>query len=75
MTVEEFVNRLERVKRAGKGWMARCPAHEDRLASLSIAEGDDGRVLLKCNSPPPVAAAPSRITRRQRGCPFPSSSP
>ena len=28
--------------------MARCPAHEDRRASLSIGEGDDGRVLIKC---------------------------
>jgi len=29
-------------------WMARCPAHEDTDASLSIREGDDGRVLLSC---------------------------
>ena len=48
MTPEEFVGRLERVKRSGKGWMARCPAHEDKTASLSIGEGDDSRVLLRC---------------------------
>ncbi|MBS0194780.1 MAG: DNA primase [Proteobacteria bacterium] len=28
--------------------MARCPAHKDRNASLSVAEGSDGRVLVKC---------------------------
>lgn len=29
-------------------WEARCPAHNDRKASLAIGLGDDGRVLLKC---------------------------
>lgn len=29
-------------------FQARCPAHRDRLPSLSIAEGMDGRVLLHC---------------------------
>lgn len=28
--------------------MAICPAHEDRMASLSIKEGNGGRVLLHC---------------------------
>ncbi len=50
MTVAELLVRLDRVKRSGSGWVARCPAHEDRHASLSIAEGDDGRVLLKCHA-------------------------
>jgi hypothetical protein len=50
MTIEEFLSRLERVKRSGKGWTARCPAHEDCHASLSIAEGDEGRVLVKCHA-------------------------
>lgn len=36
------------LKKAGSGWSARCPAHEDRQASLSIGEGRDGRVLLRC---------------------------
>ncbi len=25
-------------KRSGKGWQARCPAHDDRKASLSMTE-------------------------------------
>lgn len=33
---------------SGKGYIVQCPAHDDRKASLSIAEGNDGRVLLKC---------------------------
>ena len=30
--------------------MAKCPAHEDRTASLSINTGDDGRWLLCCHA-------------------------
>jgi hypothetical protein len=32
----------------GKNWIARCPAHDDRQASLSIGQGSDGTTLLKC---------------------------
>jgi archaellum biogenesis ATPase FlaH len=39
-----------RPKRSGPGWAARCPAHEDKQASLSIHEGEDGRVLVKCHA-------------------------
>jgi hypothetical protein len=48
MTVDQLLDRLEHVRKVGRGWMALCPAHEDRKRSLSIAEGDDGRVLLNC---------------------------
>jgi putative DNA primase/helicase len=34
--------------RTGRGWMARCPAHDDRSPSLSIADGAEGRILLTC---------------------------
>jgi hypothetical protein len=37
-------------KRNGKGWSARCPAHEDRRPSLSVTEGDDGRALVRCHA-------------------------
>lgn len=43
-----ILDRLERVRKAGKGWSARCPAHADRTASLSLAEGSDGRCVLHC---------------------------
>jgi len=48
MNAEEFISRLVRAKKSGRGWTARCPAHEDQRASLSIHEGEDGRVLVKC---------------------------
>ena len=46
--VETVLGKLENVRRSGRGWTARCPAHEDRENSLSVGVGDDGRVLLKC---------------------------
>lgn len=49
-TVELVLARLGAVERSGNGWRARCPAHEDRTPSLSIREGDDGKVLLKCHA-------------------------
>ena len=48
--VERLLAKLPDAKHAGKGWSARCPAHEDRRASLSVAEGDDGRALVKCHT-------------------------
>ncbi|SDD32622.1 hypothetical protein [Aquimonas voraii] len=46
--LELVLSRLDRPRRSGRGYLCRCPAHEDRAASLSIAAGDDGRVLLHC---------------------------
>lgn len=34
----------------GRYGMACCPAHEDRSPSLSLTDGDDGRLLLKCHA-------------------------
>lgn len=45
---ELIVSRLDGVKKTARGWLAKCPAHADRHASLSIGEGSDGRVLLHC---------------------------
>ncbi len=38
------------VRRSGVGWSAKCPAHDDRNPSLSIATGDDGRCLVNCHA-------------------------
>ncbi len=46
--VENVLDRLEGVRRSPRGWTAKCPAHEDRHASLSVAEGRDGRALVNC---------------------------
>jgi hypothetical protein len=48
--VEIVLERLERVRRSGRGWTARCPSHEDKSPSLSIHEGRDGRALLCCHA-------------------------
>jgi hypothetical protein len=48
--LETLLARVPSAKKVGKGWSARCPAHNDRRASLSIAEGDDGTVLVKCHA-------------------------
>jgi hypothetical protein len=37
-------------RKAGGGWMARCPAHDDREPSLSIRHGDNGKVLVRCHA-------------------------
>jgi hypothetical protein len=47
-TIDRLLSVLDGVRKSGRGYIAKCPAHEDRSASLSIAEGHDGRVLLKC---------------------------
>lgn len=39
----------ESPRKCGSGWEARCPAHEDRHASLSVGLGLDGRVLVDCH--------------------------
>ncbi len=48
MNIDEFLSRLEKVKKTGKGWMACCPAHQDRSPSLSIAVGKSGGIVAKC---------------------------
>lgn len=39
---------LEGVKRQGERYVARCPAHDDKSPSLSLARGEDGRALVRC---------------------------
>jgi hypothetical protein len=49
MTAERIATSLGG-HRAGEGWLARCPAHDDRRPSLSIAESTDGRVPVCCQA-------------------------
>ena len=49
MTADDFVSRLERVRRTGPGrWVASCPAHADKTPSLTVRELQDGRILCHC---------------------------
>jgi hypothetical protein len=51
-TSEPVARVLSRVhaKPSGNGWIARCPAHDDRTPSLSITQAHDGRALLHCHA-------------------------
>lgn len=50
MDVHDILARLQGVKGGGGQWSARCPAHDDKRQSLSISQGKDGQVLLKCHT-------------------------
>jgi putative DNA primase/helicase len=51
MNVEQVVQRFPGATKNGTGWWARCPVpkHNDQAAQLSVGEGPDGRVILKCH--------------------------
>lgn len=48
--MDVLLSRLDGVKQSGARYMARCPAHQDRSPSLSLSQGDDGRVLIHCHA-------------------------
>src|SRR5262249_11326496 len=50
--------------------MALCPAHDDRLASLHVSLGTNGRVLLKC-----YAGCETNDVREAAGIPWPDLFP
>lgn len=50
MQIDELLQRFPDARRCGAGWSARCPAHDDHRASLSISEGDNKRILLHCHA-------------------------
>ncbi len=49
MTAQDFGELVSHVARSGKGYSARCPAHEDQRESLSFADGREGLVV-KCHA-------------------------
>ena len=49
MTAESIAKALGG-RKAGKGWVARCPAHDDRTPSLSIQDADSDKVLVRCHA-------------------------
>src|SRR5262245_4634509 len=48
MNVDGVLSRLEGVHGGDGHWSARCPAHDDRQASLTVGVGRDGQVMLTC---------------------------
>ena len=49
-SITTLISKLENVKRSGAGWEASCPAHDDEHPSLSIAEGQNGKILVHCHA-------------------------
>jgi putative DNA primase/helicase len=79
LDLDEVLSGLERVRRCGSGWVARCPAHDDHNPSLSIGRGDDGKALLTCHAGCPyqaiVDALGGRPWSRAFGLPMHNGSP
>ena len=48
MSAEQIARALGGSTRNGRGWVARCCCHEDRRPSLSLRDGDDGKLLVFC---------------------------
>jgi hypothetical protein len=48
--ITRVLSRLEKVRRVGDGYSARCPSHKDDSPSLSVGIGEDDRVLLRCHA-------------------------
>jgi hypothetical protein len=59
-----ILDRLEGVRKSGAGWIAKCPAHEDRSPSLSVKEGQRG-VMLRCFAGCSFAAITEALGLRQ----------
>jgi hypothetical protein len=50
VNAEAFLRRLQGVVRRGDGWQARCAAHDDGRASLSVTAGGDGKIVIHCHA-------------------------
>jgi hypothetical protein len=49
-SLQEILPCFRRKRRYGGGWMVRCPCHDDRTPSLSLAEGDGGKLIWFCHA-------------------------
>lgn len=57
ITIDEILQRFTGVRQTGsRQWEAKCPAHDDQHASLSIGVGDNGGTLLFCQAKCPTDA-------------------
>ena len=48
MRIDDVLGKLDGVQGGNGQWSARCPSHDDRSASLTVAIGRDGQILLTC---------------------------
>lgn len=59
--VQRLTFLLKGVKQTTTGWVASCPSHDDKVQSLSIGVGHEGRAIVKCHAGCPVEAVVSAI--------------
>jgi len=50
MNLDQVLSKLENVRKCGSGYSARCPFHNDKNNSLSVNEGADGILLIRCHA-------------------------
>jgi putative DNA primase/helicase len=50
MELEQFLSKLDGVRRLPSGVSARCPAHDDHVASLTVSMGKGGNILAYCHA-------------------------
>jgi 5S rRNA maturation endonuclease (ribonuclease M5)/archaellum biogenesis ATPase FlaH len=51
MNIHDFLSKLgEGVQQHGERWQARCPAHDDGKASLSVKHGNNGGIIVFCHA-------------------------
>jgi putative DNA primase/helicase len=50
MNAAKIAHALRGGRKSGTGWVACCPAHEDRNPSLSLRDSADGQVLVHCHA-------------------------
>ena len=48
MSAAAIAAALGGARRSGRGWLVRCPAHNDHNPSCSLSDGDNGKLLVKC---------------------------
>jgi 5S rRNA maturation endonuclease (ribonuclease M5) len=54
VNADDFVRHLDArglaPRKTSAGWQAKCSAHDDTNASLTVSAGNDGRILLHCHA-------------------------
>lgn len=65
MNAEAIAKALGRSSRTAGGYVAQCPAHNDRNPSLSISETDEGKILVHCHAGCENADVISALKNRQ----------
>lgn len=74
MTLDQLLERLEGVRTIPTGFLARCPAHDDRQASLSLSEAPD-RLLVFCHAGCPTDEVMSALNLSLADLYFDGASP